>query len=155
MIPGRRTRLMLEPTRTGRFRGACAEYCGTSHALMAFDVVVMDKAELNAWLERQREPAPEPDGALGVRGRERFLVNGCSACHTIRGTGADGTVGPDLTHVGSRLSLGAGIVRNHDQGFARWIDSTDRIKPGVHMPVFDMLPQEELAALAAYLESLQ
>jgi len=155
MIPGRRTRLALEPTRTGTFRGVCAEYCGASHALMAFYVVVMEKAEFAQWLAQQRQPAPQPVEPIAAQGRDHFLANGCSACHTIRGTEADGVVGPDLTHVGSRLSVGAGILPNEPEAFVRWIARTDKVKPGVTMPHFGMLPPEELRALAAYLESLK
>jgi len=155
MIPGRQTRLALFPTRTGVFRGVCAEYCGASHALMAFSVVVMEKAAFEEWLARQRQPAAEPTEPAAREGRELFLVNGCSACHTIRGTGADGVVGPDLTHVGSRLSLGAGILPNDPATFAKWIARTHELKPAVTMPHFGMLPPDELHALAAYLESLQ
>ena len=158
MIPGRRTRLALEPTRTGFFRGVCAEYCGTSHALMAFEVVVMEKTDFAHWLDAQRAPAAEPPASREpsiALGRERFFANGCSACHAIRGTEARGVVGPDLTHVGSRRTLGAGIVPNDPGGFIRWIGQTDRVKPGVHMPHFGMLPRDELRALADYLESLQ
>lgn len=53
MIPGRETVIVLEPTRTGVFRGACAEYCGASHALMNFAVLVMEPADYRAWLARQ------------------------------------------------------------------------------------------------------
>lgn len=155
MIPGRRTRLVLEPTRMGRFRGACAEYCGTSHALMAFDVVVMAEADFARWLEQQRQPAATPADPLVREGREHFFRNGCAACHTIHGTEAKGHVGPNLTHVGSRLSIGAGIIPNEPDGFVRWIEKTNHVKPGVQMPHFGMLPPEELRALAAYLESLQ
>jgi cytochrome c oxidase subunit 2 len=155
MIPGRRTRLMLHPTRTGTFRGACAEYCGTSHALMAFDVVVTEEAEFLRWLAQQRSPAREPAEPLALAGREHFFVNGCSACHAIRGSEARGVVGPDLTHIGSRLSIGAGIVPNGPDGFSRWIAKTDQVKPGVSMPHFGMLPRDELNALSDYLESLQ
>lgn len=155
MIPGRRTRLALHPTRTGVFRGVCAEYCGAAHALMAFDVVVLEKEEFARWLNAQRLPAAEPVGSSAALGRERFFANGCAACHTIRGTAARGIVGPDLTHVGSRRMLGAGHVPNDPGGFIRWIEKTDRVKPGVHMPHFGMLPRDELDALAAYLESLQ
>jgi cytochrome c oxidase subunit 2 len=155
MIPGRRTRLVLHPTRTGTFRGACAEYCGTSHALMAFPVVVMEQAAFTRWLEQQQQPARAPADPLASQGRDAFFLNGCSACHTIIGTDARGIVGPDLTHVGSRLTLGAGIVPNGPDGFIRWIQQTDKVKPGVHMPHFGMLPREELNALAHYLESLQ
>lgn len=155
MIPGRRTRLVLEPTRTGTFRGQCAEYCGASHALMAFPVVVTEAAEFARWIEQQRTPARDSDDPLARAGRELFFLNGCAACHAIRGTDARGKIGPDLTHVGSRRTLGAGIVPNDHGGFLRWLEQTDRVKPGVHMPHFRMLPAAELDALAAYLESLQ
>ncbi len=155
MIPGRKNRLALHPTRTGIFRGVCAEYCGDSHALMAFSVEVMEEAAFAEWLAQQARPAAVPTEAIALRGREQFLSNGCSACHTVRGTEADGVVGPDLTHVGSRLSLGAGILPNDAPTFRRWLKKTGEIKPGVEMPHFGMLPPEELDALAAYLESLQ
>ncbi len=155
MIPGRRTRLTLRATRTGTFRGQCAEYCGTSHALMAFPVVVMEAADFARWLEGQRQPAANPAEPLLAEGRDLFLMNGCAACHAIRGTPARGRIGPDLTHVGSRLSLGAGILPNDPEAFVRWIAETSRVKPGVLMPHFGMLPAAELDAVAAYLESLQ
>ena len=155
MIPGRRTTLVLHPTRVGTFRGVCAEYCGTSHALMAFPVVVMEKAEFERWFEQQRQPAAPPMGEVARRGHELFFLNGCSACHAIAGTEARALVGPNLTHVGSRLTLGAGIVSNHRSALVRWIAHTDEVKPGVRMPHFRMLPADELDALAAYLESLR
>jgi cytochrome c oxidase subunit 2 len=155
MIPGRVNRLALEPTRTGVFRGACAEYCGTSHALMNFSVVVLEKEDFARWLAHQAAPAQEPTPPLAAHGQMLFLANGCSACHTIRGTPADGVVGPDLTHVGGRLSLGAGILPNNPEAFLRWIARIDEVKPGVHMPAFGMLPPEDLQALAVYLEGLQ
>jgi cytochrome c oxidase subunit 2 len=155
MIPGRSNRLTLEPTRTGVFRGACAEYCGTSHALMSFYVVVLEKADFAAWLEQQRGPAQPPAQPLAERGQEVFLASGCGACHAVRGTPADGAVGPDLTHVGSRVSLGAGILPNEPDAFLRWIAHTEGVKPGVLMPGFGMLPPEDLRALAVYLEGLK
>jgi cytochrome c oxidase subunit 2 len=155
MIPGRRNRLTLEPTRTGVFRGVCAEFCGTAHALMSFDVVLLELADFAVWLTHQHAPAQPPAQPLAVRGQEIFLANGCGACHTVRGTPADGVVGPDLTHVGSRLSLGAGILPNEPEAFRRWIAYTADVKPGVHMPAFGMLPPEDLQALAAYLDGLE
>ena len=155
MIPGRQTRLKLEPTRTGVFRGVCAEYCGASHALMSFSVVVQEKEEFDRWLVKQAEPAPPATEPLAMRGQDLFLANGCGACHTIRGTAANGVVGPDLTHVGGRLSVGAGVLANEPEDFRRWVAHTNTIKPSVQMPAFGMLPPEELRALAAYLESLQ
>lgn len=155
MIPGRETLLTLEPTRTGRFRGTCAEYCGASHAFMSFPVVVMEPEAFEKWLAQQAAEAHSPDNPLARRGRNAFLANGCGACHTVRGTEADGRVGPDLTHVGSRLTLGAGRLPNEAPSFARWIGTTETVKPGVHMPSFGMLPEEEIRAIASYLEQLE
>lgn len=155
MIPGRRTRLVLHPTRTGVFRGVCAEYCGASHALMALYAVVMEKEAYDQWLSAQRQPAREPVDALAIRGKDLFFSNGCSACHTIRGTAADGAVGPDLTHLASRMSLGGGILPNEEGALKRWISRTHEVKPGVLMPHFGMLPDSELAAMAAYLQTLE
>jgi cytochrome c oxidase subunit 2 len=155
MIPGRVTRLALTPTKTGIFRGACAEYCGTAHALMSFYIVVDQKPAFQRWLADQQAPALEPIESAAVRGRELFFANGCNACHTIRGTSAAGVIGPDLTHVGSRLSIGAGTLTNEIEPLIQWIARTEHTKPGVLMPPFGMLPQEELKALAVYLKGLK
>jgi cytochrome c oxidase subunit 2 len=153
MIPGRITWLAVRPTRTGVFRGQCAEYCGTSHALMAFYAVVMEKAAFEAWLAEQATPVTGANAA--GRGLEQFLGNGCGACHTIRGTPADGVIGPDLTHVGSRLSIAAGILPTDQEAFVRWISRTHEVKPEAQMPAFGMLPEQDIEGLAAYLGALR
>ena len=155
MIPGRTTRLAMTPTRTGTFRGVCAEYCGSSHALMKFDVVVEEKDEFNRWLAHQAQPAESPTEPLARRGQDSFLANGCSACHVVRGTPAAGVIGPDLTHVGSRLSIAAATLPSEPDHFRRWIAVPEDVKPGAHMPKFAMLPPEELQALAVYLKGLK
>ena len=151
MIPGRTTRLVLEPTEVGIYRGTCAEYCGTSHALMSFYAIVEKPARFEEWFAAQAAPAVAP----AAHGAELFIANGCGACHSIRGTAANGVVGPDLTHVGSRHSLAAGILPNDDGAFRRFISRPTEIKPGVHMPRFGMLPAATVDALATYLEGLQ
>jgi cytochrome c oxidase subunit 2 len=155
MIPGRVTYLTLRPTSIGVFRGACAEYCGTAHALMAFYVEVMEKDSFLRWLEDQARPANAAYSGPAEAGRQAFLANGCGACHAVRGTPAAGVIGPDLTHVGSRLSLAAGILANEPAAFRRWVAGTEHIKPGAHMPPFEMLADAEVEAIAAYLEALQ
>lgn len=155
MIPGRVTRLALEPTRTGTFRGTCAEYCGASHARMAFSVIVMEPAAFHAWLDEQRRPAEPPPDAVAMRGEAAFMANGCAACHTIRGTLATARIGPDLTHVGSRTRIAADTLPNDRDALVRWITQTDAIKPGVHMPAFRTLGADDLSALAAYLGGLR
>ena len=155
MIPGRITRLAFTANKTGVFRGACAEYCGTSHALMNFFTVVHEKSDFARWLTHQQTPAAEPMGTEAARGRDAFLANGCGACHTIRGTPANGVVGPDLTHVGSRLSIAAGTLPNTVDALQRWIARTEHAKPEVLMPSFGMLSEREIRDMAIYLEGLK
>lgn len=155
MVPGRENRLVLEPTRTGEFPGVCAEYCGSAHAHMGFVTRVSERADFERWLADQAEPALEPVTPVARRGRALFLSTGCGACHSIRGTAAEGVIGPDLTHVGSRRTLGAGVLPAGAENIARWVGHTRRLKPGVEMPAFDMLSPGDLAALAAYLAGLK
>jgi cytochrome c oxidase subunit 2 len=155
MIPGRRTRLVLEPARLGVYRGVCAEYCGASHALMGLFVVVEREEEFERWLANQAGPAASPEGASATHGAELFVASGCGACHSVRGTQADGVIGPDLTHVGSRRSIGAGVLATGSETLVRWLSRTSELKPSVHMPAFGMLPAQELRALSAYLDGLK
>jgi cytochrome c oxidase subunit 2 len=155
MFPGRVTHLSLEPTRTGTFLGACAEYCGASHALMGFTVVVLDSGHFERWLDEQAAFARPAQDTLAQQGAAEFLANGCGACHTVRGSAADGRIGPDLTHVASRVRISAGSLQPRAPDFARWIAEPDSIKPGVHMPAFRALPPDRVTMLAAYLSGLR
>ena len=150
-IPGRVNRLVLEPTRTGVFNGACAEFCGTAHAQMGFRVVVVSEEEYAAHLEAQAAPAAVTEGP----GLDAFLRNGCGGCHTVRGTPAQGDVGPDLTHVASRLTIAAGVMPPTEENLAAFIWSPDHIKPGVEMPAFMMLPEADITAIASWLADLE
>ncbi|QRM31888.1 cytochrome c oxidase subunit II [Microvirga sp. VF16] len=155
MIPGRINRLNFTAERPGVYRGVCAEFCGDQHARMAFDVVAMEPVAFDAWRAAQAKPAAEPDLPLLVRGRELFRVGGCGSCHVVRGTDANGWFGPDLTHVGSRRTIGAGQFPNNIGTLAGWIANTQHIKPGVRMPSYGSFTGEDLRALAGYLESLK
>lgn len=155
MIPGRVNRLVVEPTRTGTFRGVCAEFCGESHALMAFSVEVMEPAAFEQWLAQQAEGAIAPATPEATRGQELFDQVGCGACHAVRGTAAAGTIGPDLTHLAGRATLAAGILPNERDALVRWITQAETIKPGSRMPSFGALPEGDVEAIAAYLEGLE
>lgn len=155
MIPGRTNRLVLHPTRTGIFRGACAEFCGAAHARMALFVRVVERPAFDRWLAAQAAPALPPADPLAARGRRVFLGSGCGACHTVRGTAAAGVVGPDLTHVGARLSIGAGSLPGDRASIRRFVVRPDEVKPEVRMPAFGMLPDADLDALAAFLDGLE
>lgn len=149
MIPGRETRLKLLPTKVGSYRGVCAEFCGTAHAQMSLDVVVESRSEFDRWLATLARPATNSSHA----GEPVFMHRGCSACHAIRGSDADGVVGPDLTHFDRRRSIGAAVLTNTSQNLKRWITTTHEVKPGVEMPAFDTIPPHELDALVEYLGS--
>jgi cytochrome c oxidase subunit 2 len=155
MIPGRVNRLVLEPTRTGTFRGVCAEFCGTSHALMAFSVVVMEEAAFTDWLAQEAQAASPPGTPAAEAGKELFLQVGCGACHAVRGTAADGIIGPDLTHLAGRATLAAGTLPNTPEDLVRWIAHAETVKPGSRMPSFTALPGDHLEAIAAYLAGLE
>ncbi|GGE49441.1 cytochrome c oxidase subunit II [Agaricicola taiwanensis] len=155
MIPGRENILTLTATQPGISRGQCAEYCGGAHALMSFYVVAQEPDEFRRWLDAEAGAARPPEGAEALEGQRLFAAHGCGACHAVRGTEALGTIGPDLTHVGSRHSLAAAALPNRTEDFARWIRDSDHIKPENLMPPYRIFSEEELAALAAYLEGLR
>lgn len=150
MIPGRTTRLTFEADEAGVFRGQCAEYCGIQHANMAFLVVAQEPAEFRAWLDRQTRPAE----TASVRGEEVFMREGCADCHTIRGTDADGDVGPDLTHLAGRRSLAAVTLENSRGHLGGWVLDPQAVKPGNKMPGTD-LSGEETQALLDFLQGLE
>jgi cytochrome c oxidase subunit 2 len=154
MIPGRINHLRLYAARAGAFSGQCAEFCGLEHAWMRISVIADEPADFTRWLTAQATPRLPPSGAVAEAGERVFTANVCASCHTIRGTGAAGLAGPDLTHVGSRLTLGAGVLANDDTGMRAWIADPQRYKPGVFMPQVP-LSAADLTALIAYLRSLQ
>jgi cytochrome c oxidase subunit 2 len=152
MIPGRANRMRLTAAAPGTYRGQCAEYCGGPHGFMAFLVIAQPPAEFEAWAARQRERAPAD--ARHAQGASLFAAH-CAACHAVRGTAAGGSRGPDLTHVGGRSTIGAGRLPMNAGTLAAWIASGQRLKPGNLMPQFEHFSDEELRALAGYLESLR
>ena len=154
MIPGRTNSIVLDAP-VGSYRGQCSEFCGPEHALMSFRVIAQPPAQFHAWLSAQERPARSPSGALAAAGTHLFLTAGCADCHTISGTPAAGTVGPDLTHLGSRSTLAALTLPNTPQSLFAWISDPQRYKPGAHMPGFASLPAAQRHALVAYLEGLR
>lgn len=154
MIPGRTNRLTLRAEQPGEFRGQCAEYCGGPHALMALYVIALAPEAYERWAQAQRAPAAPPAGGEHARGVKLFASR-CAACHTVRGTSAAGVRGPDLTHVASRVSIGAGLLPTNVGTIADWIAASQRHKPGNLMPSFEDLSGEELHAVARYVASLR
>ncbi|CAN5587396.1 hypothetical protein BH24ACT26_BH24ACT26_18030 [soil metagenome] len=154
MIPGSVNEMWLQADRPGRYRGQCAEFCGLQHAQMIFYVVAESPDEFRRWADEVAEPAAEPATASARRGREVFLTSTCVGCHAIRGTEADATLGPDLTHLAERETIAAGVLANTRANLSLFVTDPQDVKPGTTMPPTD-LTQEELAALLDYLEQLQ
>jgi cytochrome c oxidase subunit 2 len=121
---------------------------------------------------------PIPDGITftpgltgdAARGQQIYSRSSCIGCHAIAGNPmSQGIIGPNLTHVGSRLTIAAGLYANDEQHLALWIKNARVMKPGVIMPTlgkgeFDPvlgttlksgLSDQEIADIVAYLHALK
>jgi cytochrome c oxidase subunit 2 len=154
LMPGSTNTIWFTPREEGLFAGQCAEYCGTAHAQMRFYVVVESEMAFNSWLAKQREPAAEMTGDAAL-GAELFVSRACVTCHTIRGTDAIGTIGPDITHVGSRAHIAGGILENTQQNVSMWIGDPQGVKPGNEMILPLPLSEEDVRLLTAYIMALK
>lgn len=153
MVPGRLQHLQLTADRPGTYRGQCAEFCGEQHANMALHVVALPPAEFDAWLAAQAQPARATPAQEA--GRQAFLAQRCDACHAVRGVTGETRLGPDLTHVGSRLQLAAGTLPNTEAGRRQWIAHVQKLKSGARMPSYDRLGDETIAAISEWLGALR
>jgi cytochrome c oxidase subunit 2 len=153
VIPGQTNLAWIEANTVGTYRGQCTEYCGAQHAHMAEFVIADSAVDFKGWWDRQLTDAQFPALDTTTQGEAIFLDR-CAACHTVRGTGAGGIVGPDLTHLMSRHTLGAGTVPNERDTLRAWINNAQAVKPGSRMPRLD-LPPQELDAVTAYVETLK
>jgi cytochrome c oxidase subunit 2 len=153
VIPGQTNVMWLQADRPGVYRGQCGEYCGAQHAHMALALVADPPEAYRAWIDGQLREAAAPASATAQRGHDAFVAH-CGACHTVRGAGAGGILGPDLTHLMSRRTLAAGLLANTPGNLAAWIADSQALKPGSRMPRL-ALSGPELASVVAYLETLK
>lgn len=155
LIPGNQRTLWFTADRPGVFYGQCAEICGDSHANMRLRLVSLSPENYAAW-ERgalQAAALPDPQAELAVAGSQLFISKGCVNCHAVQGVNTYNRTGPDLSHIGSRTSIAAGMLANTPENMIRWLRFTDTVKPGVAMPNLG-LSQEEAEQLTAYLATL-
>jgi len=150
-MPNKRNLIRLEVDQPGAYSSECNEYCDAQHAWMRVFVFAAPQDQFNDWVQTQKLEQTEPADALAERGRQLFLQNTCVNCHAIEGTRADGEVGPELTHLGLRQTLGAGVVENTPENLAHFINRVQEVKPEALMPNYNFT-DEELRALVAYLE---
>ncbi len=152
VIPNKTNRVWIDPERPGTYVGQCAEYCGLQHAGMLLIVTVHAKDDFARWAAEQQAPAR--DEARAREGRELFSSLACINCHTVRGTTADGVFGPDLTHLMSRATIGAGVIQNTPETLRAWVDDPASLKPGALMPAMK-LSRDDLDKVTAYLLTLR
>lgn len=152
-IPGQENALWLKASEPGVYLGQCTELCGTSHANMRLRVIAQTPEEFEAWVRARKNPVTRPESDLAARGEAKFKQT-CAACHTVDGTPFQGKVGPNLTGVGSRTTIAAGMLDNTDENLARWLENPVAVKPGSLMPNYN-LTKEEIEALVAYLRGLK
>ncbi len=153
-VPGQANRLWIQADKPGTYLGACSEFCGAQHAWMRFTVIAQTPQEFQAWLSAQAQQAAlsgQGDAALGAA---VFARQGCGACHQLRGLGARGNVGPDLTHFASRTLMAGGVLTTAPADVTTWLKNPDAVKPGTHMPNFH-LSGGQLRQLTAFLETLK
>lgn len=152
--PGHATHMWLQADEPGTYLGTCSEYCGTQHAWMRIRVIAQPQAEFDAWMQQQLQVPAIPTTGDAADGAKFFQSSTCANCHTIAGTDADGRVGPDLTHIAGRETLGAGVLENTPDTLATWLKDPQAVKPGVKMPDFK-LSDGDVQQLVAYLETLK
>lgn len=151
LIPNHPNETWIEPLHTGLYYGQCAQFCGVEHAKMLLRVYVDTPEQFAEWVKDQQQPGvQDPQVAAG---RQVFETHACTNCHTIRGTAAVGTFGPDLTHLASRATIASGAAMNTPTELYAWIKNPDAVKPGSLMPAMQ-LSDEEIKQLVAYLETL-
>ena len=155
LIPNKTNHMWVEPHQPGTYLGQCAEYCGTQHAHMLLRIVAEPPEQFARWVEQQRQNAPAvPADSAAAAGRRVFLGTACISCHTVGGTVATGRYGPDLTHLMSRETIGAGVAPNTRERLRAWVQNPDDLKHGVLMPAMQ-LDDEQLDQLVEYLLTLR
>jgi cytochrome c oxidase subunit II len=152
LIPNHPNRTWLDPHETGLYLGQCAQYCGTQHALMLLRVYVDSREDFDRWVQQQRQPAHA--STTVSEGQQIFERTACVNCHTISGTRANGTFGPDLTHLMSRQTIASGAAKNTVGNLIAWIYNPDLTKPGSKMPSMGLTIQQS-ALVASYLATLR
>lgn len=156
-IPGQRNVTWMQADKPGIYRGQCTEYCGQQHAHMGFIVVAQAPQEFEAWWNHQLEPPSSPRSETEIRSlahAQSAFVRNCAVCHTVRGTVANGKVGPDLSHLMQRQTIAAATLPNSIGALSGWISNPQHIKPGNLMPTLD-LSAADLNDVRDFLETLK
>jgi cytochrome c oxidase subunit 2 len=152
--------MVLQADKPGVYRGQCAEFCGLQHAHMGLMVVAESGDDFNKWVKAQQQPAAAPTDPAALQGQNVFMSAGCVFCHTVRGLDdkqidrSSVDLGPDLTHISSRMTIAAASLEQNRGNLAGWIVDAQHVKPGSLMPNMQ-IDSQDLQALLDYLETLR
>jgi cytochrome c oxidase subunit II len=153
-IPGHTNHMWIVAGEPGLYIGVCAEFCGTQHANMHIRVIAQTEEEFKVWETRELVIPPTPRSGLAGEGARLFQDKACMNCHTILGTAAAARVGPNLTHLNNRQTIGAGVLTNTPENLKKWLTNPQIYKKGSLMPNMKLSPAE-VEAIVAYLEALK
>lgn len=153
-VPGHNNFGWIEADSVGVYEGTCSEYCGTQHAWMRIKVIAESESDFEKWVQQQQQIAGPPEGQTATMGARLFHEKTCGNCHTISGTPANGKIGPDLSHMGSRETLLSGMMANKKENLTKWLENPQNVKKGSNMPNF-LMSKKEVNALVDYLEQLK
>ena len=152
--PGHTNFMYFTPKQSGRFWGACTEFCGTQHANMRKELVVHSNDDFEAWVEQQRTIPEAATAEEFGEARDAFMMN-CAACHRVAGVAEFGRLGPDLTHFASRRMFASGMFERTDELLADWLRDPQAMKEGNLMEMPMELDEETIQQLVAFLQNLK
>jgi len=180
LIPGHVNEIAINADTPGYYYGQCAEYCGDSHALMRFKVIVQSQEDFDAWVAGWKAGPTDAVAQYAADGdisKAPAAFGLCLGCHRVNGTnasvapvgleqdpgtldqpGAARVAGPNLTMFGCRTTLAAGTLTNTPENLAAWLRDPGSIKPGNYMASVIMpgvLSEDQITELVGYLEALQ
>jgi cytochrome c oxidase subunit 2 len=156
LIPNHPNSTWIDPHETGLFLGQCAQYCGVQHAKMLLRAYVHSRADFDRWVSEQQRAARQdtPLSPEAEEGRHIFNRTACINCHSVSNTVANGSFGPDLTHLMSRQTIASGAISNTPENLRMWIVNPAAMKPGALMPAMN-LKDKDLDAVTAYMLTLR
>jgi cytochrome c oxidase subunit 2 len=147
LVPGHPNYIWLSSSKPGTFLGACAEFCGPQHANMRIRVIIQTREDFDAWQDQQLKFPRPPSSGEAAMGAKLFNTMGCANCHLTN-------VGPNLTHISTRETIGAGVLTNTPENLKKWLLNPQAYKPGSYMPNMK-LSDQQVNQIVAYLETLK
>ena len=153
LVPGQTNVTWIQADKPGVYRGQCTEYCGKQHAHMALTVVATKPDDFKAWWNAQLKGAPAPEDQVAAAGETTFIQK-CGICHTVRGTRAQGIVGPNLSHLMERRTIAAGTLAEQCRQPGR-LDFKSASRQAGQLHAAARISPAQLQRILAFLQTLK